>query len=407
MTLFRVSQQESLCECWLNKLSWVLSELSRGYMIICSLKCVVLWKVFAHVLQSLLFVHQQATGSPHEIFPADGAAAEPVLEDIFGVSSQREQGSQREARATQQDEFHYGGIGIHDRPGRPETHEQQVPEQQVVHEQQAQQAQQAHQQQVPVFAHDYLSSHEDVGYQKEVIQDASRVPQQQYVPTSETADMITAPAPTTPLVPQTSHETTHPPDRAPINLFPNAPGPGAKISKKSRAKNDDLWPTSGFAPQQRATKKSAWVTRGIKCDLYIDELPSISARYIGLSPACADAGIENLNGFRVCIRNEEFEVLKNQQLLLQLDRDRPPNLQLYDPISFGSCGNSERYLILPDKDDDIGPFGPYKIGAFAVDPKGVFLYMSVVNYHLVYRAPVADTPDRGSLGRWSSVGMYG
>lgn len=47
-----------------------------------------------------------------------------------------------------------------------------------------------------------------------------------------------------------------------------------------------------------------------------------------------------------------------------------------------------------------------QVGDISIDPLyGVFLYLSVTNQHLVYRVPLHDSSDRGSLSRWQAIGF--
>ncbi|CAD7967314.1 unnamed protein product [Amoebophrya sp. A25] len=151
-------------------------------------------------------------------------------------------------------------------------------------------------------------------------------------------------------------------------------------------------------------RKSAFILRKVKCELYVQGLPR-DPRMIELPVDCDQEDIQKIGGYRVCIRWEEFEVRKSQERTVMLDRPRPDNIERYDPIYFGACATEvARYLMVPDKHEGRG-MKHYEIGDLALDPlHGVYLYLSVTNLHMVYRVAIHDSPDRGSLSRWKAIG---
>ncbi|CAD7967680.1 unnamed protein product [Amoebophrya sp. A120] len=162
--------------------------------------------------------------------------------------------------------------------------------------------------------------------------------------------------------------------------------------------------TKVVAKMSTENKKNAFILRKVKCELFVSHL-SKDPRMVELPIECDPDDVENLNGYRICMMNEEFEVRKNQERTIMLDRPRPDGLELYAPILFGSCGAKvARYLMVPDRHEGRGMLH-YQVGDISIDPlHGVFLYVSVTNLHMIYRVPLHDSSDRGSLSRWQGLG---
>lgn len=126
------------------------------------------------------------------------------------------------------------------------------------------------------------------------------------------------------------------------NLHSAAPGRGRK---RPSARVDE-----GKHKLKQVKHKSAFITRGVKCELFVSAPLPKDPRMVTLPHDCDPDDVEKLNGYRICLRREEFEVRKNQERTIMLDRPRPDDSELYDKIHFGSCAESEaRYLMVPDK----------------------------------------------------------